>query len=112
MTRIIGVKKMKESLYRESRVAQVLGEPCKYSIVILLLEQGPLNVTEISRKTRRSQPTISHHLSKLRKLEIVRYETKPNEVCYWVKYSRELSTIIKALRAFVRKSRYYREDDG
>lgn len=97
-------KPMKEAMYRESRVARVLGEPARYLIVALLLKRGPLQVSEIVKYMRRSQPTISHHLSVLRSLEIVRYETKPEGIYYWIKYTKELQLIVKSMQEFVRRT--------
>ncbi len=104
MNRGVGEKPMKEILYRESRVARALGEPSKYAIIDLLLKHGPLNVNEIVKKVRRSQSTVSHHLSKLRSLEIVRYEAKADGVYYWIKYPQELRTILRSLKIFIRRT--------
>lgn len=98
-------KPMKEIVYRESRVARVLGDPAKYAITNLLLRRGPLNGIEIAKEVRRSKSTVSHHLSKLRGLEIVRYETKNDGVYYWIKYPKELRAIINTLKAFIKRTR-------
>jgi len=104
MNRAVGEKPMKEILYRESRVARALGEPSKYAIIDLLLKHGPLNVNEIVKKVRRSQSTVSHHLSKLKSLEIVRYEAKADGVYYWIKYPQELRTILRSLKIFIKRT--------
>lgn len=105
-------KPMKEALYRESRIAKAIGEPGRYLIVHLLLEHGPLRVSEIAKRVRRSQPTVSHHLSVLRGLEIVRYETKPNGINYWIKYPREARKLVTSLREFVRRTQLGLEDEA
>lgn len=104
MQRMFSNKPMKEALYRESRVARALGEPARYVITNLLLKHGPLQVTEIVKRVRRSQPTVSHHLAVLRGLEIVRYETKPEGVYYWIKYSKEVRRVLESLRDFVART--------
>lgn len=104
MDKAIYRKPMKEILYRESRVAKVLGEPSKYAIINLLLRYGPMSVYEIVKKVRRSQPTVSHHLSKLKSLEIVRYEAKTDGVYYWIKYPQELKTILRSLKMFIKRT--------
>ena len=76
MYKVTREKPMKEIVYRESRVARVLGDPAKYAITNLLLRRGPLNGIEIARRVRRSKSTVSHHLSSLRSLEIIRYEAE------------------------------------
>lgn len=83
MSRKIHEKPMKEILYRESRVARVLGDPAKYIIINLLLHRGPMNGIEIIKKVHRSKSTVSHHLAALRGLEIVRYEAKSDGVYYF-----------------------------
>ncbi len=104
MNRGIGEKPMKEILYRESRIARALGDPAKYAIIHLLLRHGPINGTDITKKLRRSKSTVSHHLSKLRSLEIVRYEVRADGVYYWIKYPLELRTIVRALELFIHRT--------
>jgi len=112
MNRGIKTKPMKEILYRESRVARTLGDPAKYAIINLLLKRGPMNVTAISKMVHRAESTVSHHLSKLRSLEIVRYEVKIDGVYYWIKYSKELKSIVGSLKIFVKRSQYRLEYDS
>ncbi|HEC79381.1 MAG TPA: ArsR family transcriptional regulator [candidate division WOR-3 bacterium] len=111
MRKIERKKPMKEIMYRESRIAQVLGEPSKYLIVNLIFQEGPLSVSEIAKKVNRTQPTVSHHLAKLRSLEIVRYEAKNDGFYYWIKYPKELKMILTALNVFVQRSRKRLEHD-
>jgi DNA-binding transcriptional ArsR family regulator len=105
MYKVMREKPMKEIVYRESRVARVLGDPAKYAITNLLLRRGPLNGIEIANRVRRSKSTVSHHLNMLRNLEIVRYEVKNDGVYYWIKYPKELRDILKTLKVFVRRTR-------
>jgi ArsR family transcriptional regulator len=111
MQREVLNKPMKEALYRESRVAKALGEPARYVITHLLLKHGPLQVSEIVRRIRRSQPTVSHHLAVLRSLEIVRYDTKPEGIYYWIKYPKEVRLILDSLRGFIRRTQRGLEDE-
>ena len=111
MSRIVFEKPMREILYRESRVAKVLGDPSKYAIINLLLNSSPRTVSELVKKSRRSQPTVFHHLANLRSLEVVRYETKPDGVYYWIKYPQELRAIVNALSTFIRKTQHGLEQD-
>lgn len=59
--RIHKKRPMLELLYRESRIARVLGEPPKMAIVNLLLRKGPLTLTEIAGLfiARNLQPVIT-----------------------------------------------------
>ena len=103
-SKVVGKRPMLEILYRESRVARVLGEPAKFAIISLLLEHGAMSLSEIAKVIHRSKATTCYHLSKLKSLEIVRYETKTNGVYYWIKYENELKDIIKSLTKFVNRS--------
>ncbi|MGB9721509.1 MAG: ArsR/SmtB family transcription factor [bacterium] len=105
MTNTIHKKRlMLEVLYRESRIAKALGEPPKMAIVNLLLRKGPLTLTEIANAIHRSKTTSCYHLSKLKALEIVRYETKESGVYYWIKYEKELKELLNALSKFVNRT--------
>ena len=104
-------KPMKEILYRESRVAKVLGEPSKYAIVTLLMRARSLNVSEISKMLKRAESTISHHLALLKSLEIVRYEVRSGAVYYWIKYPRDLQLVLDELRNFVKRTQRCIEHD-
>ena len=103
-SKVVGKKPMLELLYRESRVARALGEPVKFAIISLLLKQGTLTLSEIAKLIHRSKATTCYHLSKLKSLEIVRYETKEDGVNYWIKYENELRYIMKSLTEFVNRS--------
>ncbi len=111
MERKFAEKPMKEVLYRESRIAKVLGDPAKYAIVNFLIKKKSANVSDIARAVHRHPATVSHHLAKLRSLEIVRYEVKADGICYWIKYPDELLAIIKALNHFVARTLKRVEDD-
>ncbi len=104
MNKIVQKRPMKEILYRESRVARALGEPAKFAIISLLLKQGTLTLSEIARFIHRSKTTTCYHLSKLKNLEIVRYETSDDGVNYWIKYENELKDLMKSLTKFVNRS--------
>jgi DNA-binding transcriptional ArsR family regulator len=105
-------KPMKEIVYRESRIAKVIGEPAKYAIINLLLRHGAMSVGEIARAIHRAESTISHHLAMLKGLEIVRYEVKTSGVYYWIKYPKELRLIVKSLKIFVKRTLEGIEDES
>jgi DNA-binding transcriptional ArsR family regulator len=107
----MGRKPMKERMYRESRLARVLGDPAKYAIINLLITKGPMGVREIARTVRRAESTASHHLAQLRNVELVRYEVKTIGVSYWIKYRAETRTILGSLKRFVRRARRRIEND-
>ena len=107
----LGEKPMKEVLYRESRVARALGDPAKYAIVNFLIKNKSANVSEIARAVHRHIATVSHHLAKLRSLDLVRYEVKADGIYYWIKYPDELHAVIKTLNCFVARTLKRVEDD-
>lgn len=102
--RIEGKRPMKELSYRESRIARALGDPPKFAIVELLLKNEQSTPSEISHAIHRSKSTVSYHLSKLKSLEIVRYETRKKGVIYWIKYPEKTKSIMDSLEAFVKHS--------
>lgn len=102
--RVVGKRPMAEVSYRESRIARALGDPSKFAIVDLLLKRGPLDLSDISHAIHRSESTVCHHLSKLKNLEMVRYETREKGVVYWIKYPEKMKSIMDSLEAFVEHS--------
>lgn len=76
---------MIEKAYRTSRVLLAMGEPIKYQIV-RKLEKEKKTPGELAKELHRSTATISYHLSILKKLDIVRYNTEKGNVKYWLKY--------------------------
>lgn len=48
-----------------SRFLGTLSNKKRFAIIHLLLEEGPLNVTQLCRKLKFEQSTVSHHLKKL-----------------------------------------------
>ena len=92
---------MPELLYRSCRVAGAFGQPAKFSIIDLLMKKGPLTLYEISEAIHRSKPTTCQHLSKLKSLDIIRFETKTKGTKYWIKYPEEVKLILDSIEAFV-----------
>ncbi|OGC38827.1 hypothetical protein A2Y85_05320 [candidate division WOR-3 bacterium RBG_13_43_14] len=97
-------KPMVEIIYRQSRIAKALGQPAKYSIIDFLLNSGPTSLDRLSKAIHRSKTTTCYHLSKLKSLELVRYETKTSGVIYWIKYEPELRGIIQALESYIKRA--------
>ncbi|OYD17127.1 hypothetical protein CH333_01820 [candidate division WOR-3 bacterium JGI_Cruoil_03_44_89] len=92
---------MAEYLYRSCRVAGAFGKPAKLSIIDLLMKRGPLSLSEISKSIHRSKGATCQHLSILKKLDIVRYETEKKRTKYWIKYPEEVKSIIDSIEVFV-----------
>lgn len=58
------------------------GDSHRQKILALLKEHSSLNATEIKKKIKLSQPTISHHLSLLEEAGILIAQKKGKEVLY------------------------------
>ena len=65
-----------------TRLLTAIGDPARLEILFLLNAHERLNVGEITRAFRLSQPAISHHLRVLREAEVVRSEKIGQEVFY------------------------------
>jgi Predicted transcriptional regulators len=59
-----------------SRLFQALSEPTRLQITALLINQGSMSVSMISKELKKSQSLISHHLSCLRNCGVVKYNKK------------------------------------
>ena len=103
MKEINKLRPMLELLYRSCRVASAFGKPAKLAIIDLLIKRGPLTLYEISEAIHRSKPTTCQHLSKLKNLDIVRFETKTKGTKYWIKYPEEVKIILDSIEAFVKR---------
>lgn len=60
---------------------RVLGDPSRLRI-LMSLQAGPMNVTQICRSLRMSQPTVSRHLSILKMSSLAESERKGKEMFY------------------------------
>ena len=92
---------MEERAYRQSRLCRVLGNPLAYSIVSLLVHNKDMTPTQIARGLCRSVSRVSHVLTALRMMEVVRYETNWKQASYRLKYPRQTRQIIAALEHFI-----------
>lgn len=54
----------------------------RQKILELLHKHGKINATEIVKKVKLSQPTVSHHLKILSDAEVIKSEKKGKEVFY------------------------------
>lgn len=60
---------------------RLLGDPTRLKLM-LLLDEEEINVSELCRKTRLPQPTVSHHLGLLRSGGLVMNRRAGKEVYY------------------------------
>ncbi|MFZ5974473.1 MAG: ArsR/SmtB family transcription factor [Bacillota bacterium] len=59
-----------------------LSENTRRQILITLMEEGPLNVSQITERTYLSQPAVSHHLKELRLANLVQMKPMGSENYY------------------------------
>ena len=61
-----------------------LSDSTRQQILMSLINAGPQNVSQITERTRLSQPAISHHLKELRLANLVQMNSVGNENYYEV----------------------------
>ena len=66
-----------------AQVFRILGDPTRLSILKVLVT-GELNVTELCRKLKLNQPTVSRHLSILKMSALVEARRNGKEIYYSV----------------------------
>lgn len=59
-----------------------LSENTRQKIILTLLTEGPMNVGQITKQTRLSQPAVSHHLKELRLANLVTVHSSGTEKLY------------------------------
>jgi ArsR family transcriptional regulator, arsenate/arsenite/antimonite-responsive transcriptional repressor len=61
---------------------QALSDPYRQDIILLLAEQEPLTVNQITENLTLSRPAVSHHLKILRDQQLVSLEQKGTQHFY------------------------------
>ncbi len=95
--------KIVEKRFRGSIICRVLGYPISYGIVKLLFKNGKMELGEISKHVGRSKQAVCSQLTKLRLVNIVRYEKKGNATAYWIKYPKETKQLLEACEVMVER---------
>jgi len=93
-----------EKKYRGSIICRILGYPIRYAIVKMLLERGPLELDDIVKEVKRAKNTVCEHLSKLKLVNIVRYEKEHGRTIYFVKYPEELTILLDSCEKLVKRA--------
>ncbi|HDR4949134.1 TPA: helix-turn-helix transcriptional regulator [Bacillus cereus] len=65
-------------------ILSVLGNPTRLYVVHMLINKGPLNVSDLWRILQLSQSRVSQHLIKLKACKLVAFERKGTEIYYRV----------------------------
>lgn len=76
---------------------QLLCDPHRQDIILLLSESGPLTVSEITAQSTLSRPAISHHLKLLREQGLVEAEKRATERYYSVTLDVAVDSLKKLL---------------
>jgi len=92
---------VEETVYRQSRLCRVLGNPLAFTVVQILAENGEMSPSQIAAVVGRSVARVSNVLAALRLAEVVRYETKGRKARYRLKHPRETRKLLAALGSFI-----------
>jgi predicted ArsR family transcriptional regulator len=96
--------KIIEKKYRGSVLCRILGYPITYAIVKMLLEKGPMDLTQIAAEVSISKPGVLVHLRKLKIANIIRYEKRWPKTFYWVKYPKEIRAVLETIETLVART--------
>src|SRR5690349_19626820 len=83
-------------------IARVMGHPARLQILRQLIEHGPASVEEIGKLHPIAQPTLSRHISQLRKSSLIQFEERYPCTYYYVDYG-ALMKARNALAIFFKK---------
>ncbi|HFJ9287439.1 TPA: ArsR/SmtB family transcription factor [Bacillus toyonensis] len=81
---------------RSADTLSVIGNPTRLYVVHMLINKGPLNVSELWKTMDLPQSTVSQQLLKLKAFKLVSWERKGNEIYYRV----DDPTVIKIIKIF------------
>ncbi|MFB6356173.1 MAG: ArsR/SmtB family transcription factor, partial [bacterium] len=76
---------MAEDAFRTSRVMKVLGNPLRYRMYNLIHEQEPLKTGDLAEILNRKKNSISQHVSKLKKLDLIYSKRDGRNVYHYIK---------------------------
>jgi len=85
-----------------AQLFRVLGDKTRLRI-LMVLQQGELNVTGLCKKLGLSQPTVSHHLGILRMHRLVTPRRSGKEIHYSIDQERS-ATLAQAARSLTGRS--------
>jgi DNA-binding transcriptional ArsR family regulator len=83
-----------------AQLFRILGDETRLRILIEL-QDGERNVTDLCKRLKTPQPTVSHHLSILRMGDVVSSQRKGKEIFYTIntleklKYGKAFNTLLK-----------------
>lgn len=102
----MGITKTKgfsKSINEMAEVLKALGHPARLSIMVYLAEQKSCICNDIVDKLPLAQPTISRHLSELKKVGLIKGNIEGKNICYcinektWLKVVEQVNNISTAI---------------
>jgi len=92
---------MDESIYRQSRLCRILGNPLAFAIVDVLGTGKELSPSEIARAGWPQRVARESHFGSAALGRAGRYETDGRQARYRLKHSRETQQLLEALTKFI-----------
>jgi ArsR family transcriptional regulator len=77
---------------------KMLSDPSRLKIVLLLAQQGRMNVSDLKVLLAQTQPAVSHHLTLLRMAKLVRFQREGRHNYYYLD-SKSLVAVFQQLFA-------------
>ncbi|ANS75384.1 ArsR family transcriptional regulator [Paenibacillus yonginensis] len=87
---------MEDTVDRASRIFKALGDPTRIKI-LYLLSQEECSVNHITEVLNLTQSAVSHHLSLLRNLRLVKYRRDGNTLYYTYEDEHVITTLNQVL---------------
>jgi DNA-binding transcriptional ArsR family regulator len=95
---------MSEASFRVSEIMEVLGNPIRYRILTLIDEHGERTSAQLARSLRRTVSSISHHLSPMKKLDLVYAQWEGRKVQYGIK-RKDILKVVKQFERLVMRAK-------
>lgn len=77
--------RMSETACRASRMMKLLGNPLRYRLVRLLQSMGPASSRTLADRLDRTVSSVSHHLARMKQLDLVYARREGRSVLYDLK---------------------------
>jgi ArsR family transcriptional regulator, arsenate/arsenite/antimonite-responsive transcriptional repressor len=93
-----------EISFRENiPLLMALGDPVRQDIIMILIEHGSKNVSEITSMTNTSRPAISHHLKVLKDAKVVSMIKEGKHNLYYLNAKESLQKLKELIETVERK---------
>lgn len=85
--------KLLEKSYELIPIFKCLGDEMRANILIMLSDQGELNVNQITDQVSLSRPAVSHHLNQLKNAGLITFRKEGTERYYRITFSETLDSL-------------------